>query len=94
LKDFYEEIKIPGFDLKTFLDKNFDYPEEPEYKKLNLPKAINLEDRLKLQWDLLTREADEEVENSSLILCHILTLCRVEGFGRSIIGIVILPCWG
>lgn len=67
LVDFYEEIKQPGFDLKLFLDKNFDYPEEPEYKKLNLPKAINLEDRLKLQWDLLTREADVEVENSSLI---------------------------
>ncbi|MCH7413046.1 alpha,alpha-trehalase TreF [Belliella sp. R4-6] len=65
--DFYRALKKPDFDLLTFLKENFIIPEENNEIKMDIPQDISLEERLKIQWQYLTKEADVEIEGSSLI---------------------------
>lgn len=67
LSDFYKALKKENFDLRTFIEENFILPELRESKVMEFPQGITLEERLSLQWDYLTRDADEEVDGSSLI---------------------------
>ncbi|MCH7397929.1 alpha,alpha-trehalase TreF [Belliella sp. DSM 107340] len=65
--DFYRALKKPDFDLLTFLKENFIIPEENDEIKMDIPQDFSLEERLKIQWQYLTKEADLEIEGSSLI---------------------------
>ena len=65
--DFYRALKKPDFDLLTFLKENFIIPEENEEIKMDISQDVSLEERLKIQWQYLTKDADVEIEGSSLI---------------------------
>lgn len=65
LLDFYEQANSNGFSLLDFVKANFNLPAEP--KEIEIPKQISLEERLHLQWDLLRREPDPEIPDSSLL---------------------------
>lgn len=65
LLDFYERANNNGFSLLEFVKANFNMPEDP--KEIEMPKQISLEERLHLQWDLLRREPDPEIPDSSLL---------------------------
>jgi alpha,alpha-trehalase len=63
---FYNEIVKPGFELKLFLDRHFDFPtiKSLPQKETN---AASLSERLALHWDNLTRMPDPITEAGSLI---------------------------
>ncbi|MGY6742488.1 MAG: alpha,alpha-trehalase TreF [Cecembia sp.] len=65
LKEFYEKVKQSDFDLEDFVHDNFELPPEP--KPIKIPENLSLEERLHFQWDLLRREPDKEVTDSSLL---------------------------
>lgn len=66
LASFRAERLQPGFDLATFVDANFILPKE-DIAPATDPAGLPVEDRIEQLWGLLTREADEKVEHSSLI---------------------------
>ncbi len=66
LARFRAERLEPGFDLAAFVDANFSLPQEG-IAPASDPAGLPVEDRIEQLWGLLTREADEEVEHSSLI---------------------------
>lgn len=65
LLDFYEESKVKAFDLLEFVKANFLLPPDP--KPINIPQNLPLEERLHLQWELLRRDPDPEIPDSSLL---------------------------
>lgn len=67
ITDFYRSVRSGRLNLKGFLAQNFIIPKEEDVVKIDFPADISLEERLKLQWDVLRRDADEELEGSSLI---------------------------
>ncbi len=56
----------PGFDLSAFIDDYFEVP-TTEIGAASDPAGLPVEERIEQLWDLLTREADADVEHSSLI---------------------------
>ena len=63
---FRVEREEPGFDLRTFVEQHFELP-DPSIDAPSDPKGLPVEKRIDQLWDLLTREADERIEHSSLI---------------------------
>jgi len=63
---FRAERNQPGFDLPAFVAAHFQLPATDVAKSSDLAD-LPVEDRIEQLWDLLTREADEKVEYSSLI---------------------------
>lgn len=56
----------PGFDLAGFVEAHFSLPATPVDVTTG-PDGLPLEKRIDQLWDLLTREPDDRIENSSLI---------------------------
>jgi alpha,alpha-trehalase len=65
LLDFFEQSKVKGFDLLEFVKSNFYLPEEP--REIEIPNNLSLEERLHFLWDLLRREPDKDIADSSLL---------------------------
>ncbi|MDO9552286.1 alpha,alpha-trehalase TreF [Rhodonellum sp.] len=65
LRDFRESSHHEGFSLVDFVRENF--KTQAIVDSAQLPRDLPLEKRLHLQWDLLERAPDQQVENSSLI---------------------------
>ncbi len=66
IEAFYNQIVKPGFDLKQFLSKYFDFPKIKSFPQMELT-ADSLAERLSMQWDNLTRMPDSNNEAGSLI---------------------------
>ena len=66
LKSYRESAHKEGFDLKSFIRSNFDLPGE-DADVLEADTQCPARDRINLLWDVLTRAADKENPNSSLI---------------------------
>ena len=64
-KQFELSGKLPGFDLKTFVEQNFELPPKPQLATTEQKEDINK--HLEELWDHLTREADSGVDLSTLI---------------------------
>lgn len=62
---FYREVDKEGFDIKTFVEKYFETPENDQTK--TLPEGKTLEEKLHKHWDNLTRKPDEPNPHSSLL---------------------------
>ncbi|EOZ92305.1 Trehalase [Indibacter alkaliphilus LW1] len=65
LSDFVKEADEEGFNLVEFVHRNFIVPETP--KTLEIPQGLTLEERLHRQWDVLRRDPDEDIPESSLL---------------------------
>jgi len=66
LKSYRDSVHEDGFDLKSFITSNFDVPEnEIESLAANVRRPVR--GRIDLLWDVLTRAADREDKNTSLI---------------------------
>ena len=66
LQDYRDERGLPGFDLKSFVVRNFELPEtsaEAPASRVDIP----LRERIDALWDTLTRQADVKETHSSLI---------------------------
>lgn len=66
LKSFRESAHKEGFDLESFVAANFDLPGR-DVESLEADLQCPVRQRIDLLWDFLTRAADKEVQNSSLI---------------------------
>ncbi len=66
LKSFRESAHKEGFDLESFVAANFDLPGW-DAESLEADLQCPVRERIDLLWDFLTRAADKEVQNSSLI---------------------------
>lgn len=66
LKSYRESAHEDGFDLKSFVKSNFDLPESDiESLAANVQRPVR--EQIDLLWDVLTRAADKEDKNTSLI---------------------------
>ncbi len=66
LASYRAERQQPGFDLAMFVDEHFELP-STDIGAASDPAGLPVEQRIDQLWDLLAREADEDVEHSSLI---------------------------
>lgn len=66
LAAYRAERDQPGFELLRFVATHFEIPGSDSDTPTD-PKGLPVEDRIEELWDVLTREADEKVEHSSLI---------------------------
>ncbi len=66
LRSFEEKNQEEGFDLEAFVDSNFKLPDN-EKECLESDKRRPVRQHIELLWDVLTRTADTEDPNSSLI---------------------------
>jgi alpha,alpha-trehalase len=66
LRDYHEQKTNKDFDLRKFVESNFDLPSRPKtgFKSDSLGK---MEDHISKLWPVLTRKADEFEPNASLI---------------------------
>jgi len=58
LRAFRTESDKPDFDLKVFVEANFELPES-HIDAPSEPRGLPVEERIDQLWDLLTRAADE-----------------------------------
>ncbi len=66
LKSYRDSAHEDEFDLESFIKSNFDLPEDAtESLKADLQRPVR--EQIDLLWDVLTRAADKENQNSSLI---------------------------
>lgn len=65
LADYNAQKGNADFDLKAFVDANFDYPAEPDTKPLD--QKATLEEHIPNHWDYLTRSSDNINGYSSLL---------------------------
>ena len=66
LKSYRDSAHEDGFDLKSFVKSNFDLPESDiESLAANVQRPVR--EQIDLLWDVLTRAADKEDKNTSLI---------------------------
>jgi alpha,alpha-trehalase len=61
----YGMQKGPGFNLKKFIDDNFEMPRTPQLNYITQEKDVVM--HIKNLWGVLKREADKPVEGSSLL---------------------------
>jgi alpha,alpha-trehalase len=66
LKSYRDSAHKDGFDLESFIKANFDLPGQ-DAELLEPDLQCSVRERIDLLWDFLTRAADKEVRNSSLI---------------------------
>ena len=66
LKSYRDSAHEDGFDLESFIKANFDLPGQ-DAELLEPDLQCSVRERIDLLWDFLTRAADKEVRNSSLI---------------------------
>ncbi len=66
LKSYRDSAHEDGFDLESFVRSNFDLP-EADADVLETDQQCPVRERIDLLWDFLTRAADKEDPNSSLI---------------------------
>jgi len=66
LKSYRDSAHEDGFDLESFIKANFDLPGQ-DAELLEPDLQCSVRERIDLLWDFLTRAADKEVQNSSLI---------------------------
>ena len=66
LAAFRAERHREGFDLRAFVEENFDLPSGLIDTPMDLAR-VPVEQRIDALWDILTRAADEKVEHTSLI---------------------------
>lgn len=66
LKSYRASVHEDGFDLESFIKSNFDLPENDiELLQANVQRPVR--EQIDLLWDVLTRAADKEDKNTSLI---------------------------
>ncbi len=66
LKSYRDSAHEDGFDLESFVKSNFDLPEnDTESLKTDVERPVR--QHIELLWDVLKRDADAELPNSSLI---------------------------
>ena len=66
LASYRDSVHEDGFDLQSFITSNFDVPENYiELLQANVQRPVR--ERIDQLWDVLTREADKEDKNTSLI---------------------------
>lgn len=63
---YRDERSQSDFDLTAFVGNHFDLPSKHD-GPATARTALSVEDRIEQLWDVLTRDADEQVEHSSLI---------------------------
>ena len=66
LKSYRDSAHEDGFDLGSFIKANFDLPKQ-DAELLEADLQCPVRERIDLLWDFLSRAADKEVQNSSLI---------------------------
>jgi alpha,alpha-trehalase len=66
VKLYEAEKSKPGFDLKKFVEENFEPPQRPK-STFKSDSLLSMEDHLKGLWPVLTRKPDDYNENSSLL---------------------------
>ena len=66
LKSYRDSAHEDGFDLESFIKANFDLPKQ-DAELLEADLQCPVRERIDLLWDFLSRAADKEVQNSSLI---------------------------
>lgn len=66
VKRYHEQKEQPGFDLKAFVEKNFEMPDLAGVE-FQLNPQLAMEDHIRNHWSYLTREADEVEAWSSLV---------------------------
>ena len=66
LERYNKEKTQPGFNLKRFVEENFELPELAG-KEFELNPELSMEDHIVNHWAYLTREADENEPWSSLV---------------------------
>ena len=65
LSDYRKQAKTPGFDLKAFVEANFEMPPDPQRTFETKEKDVWMHARA--LWPVLTRSADKSVPGSSLL---------------------------
>jgi len=66
LKSYRDSVHEDGFDLESFVKANFDVPENDiELLQANVQRPVR--EQIDQLWDVLTRAADKEDKNTSLI---------------------------
>ncbi|MBT1706153.1 alpha,alpha-trehalase TreF [Chryseosolibacter indicus] len=66
LTDYNQQKEKPGFELKKFVDENFDLPVRPKTTYAT-DTTLTMEEHLTRLWPVLTRKADHAEPRSSLI---------------------------
>lgn len=66
LTDYNQQKEKPGFELKKFVDDNFDLPMRPK-STYATDTTLTMEEHLTSLWPVLTRKADHAEPRSSLI---------------------------
>ena len=64
LKKYSQQNRQPGFDLKAFVEENFNIPVTPNVKVM---EGLSLQQHLEQLWNVLTRKADTPHVYSSLL---------------------------
>lgn len=66
LQIYRDSAREEGFDLESFIKSNFNFPENDiESLQANVQRPVR--EQIELLWDVLTRAADKEDKNTSLI---------------------------